>query len=243
MARQVTCPACSGQFETQKDSGTVFCVECGNRVTLDATGAADASPSPAAPADAPAQPAAGMSASEISLLDYAASVLSADLNSPVFDLNIQKAEGWYKDVLLLNQKNPQAWKGLFDCLLLQTRKTFVSLPRIEGTDYWLTTSGSPHLLSFNVDSYFCRVMVLEDNVQAMLLDEVLQPGRKAKKFLDSAIECADPPLKEEYERLADEYFEKPRREMPGAGKVAFLAWQQQERNNPGRGQKPPRKRW
>lgn len=236
--REILCPACGGLFSTEKPEGFVFCQHCGEKITLPAQEAPEETLEDLASRYAPqrAAPAAATAASaatkhydeEQSLLEYAAPYLATSILSITYDINIKNAEAKYREVLHLNPANAAAWKGLFDCVLAEGRKTYLQTPKIEGTEYWLSIDSFTSADWYQVDSYFCRALVQQGKARCILLDEFLQPGRKAKKYLDTAIEYAQAADRLAYEEQHRQYFQKPMEEMPLVGHEAFLAYQKEK---------------
>lgn len=150
-------------------------------------------------------------------MQQAFSLVGTPVDDPEYDANIKRAEQLFNGLLKGSHSNHMAWLGMFLCALRNTEKTFLNTEKIGESLYWLKDGYDPNGYIFQVESYFCRSVVRGGKPRNVLLDDILQPGRKAKLYLNRALECAPEGEQQAIEELLENYFSKPFEDMPVLG--------------------------
>ena len=165
-------------------------------------------------------------------LAEAHALLETELSSPSYDYNLKEAERKFRELLKDNKDNSLAWMGLFGVLLHQCKKTFQKQEKIPGTEYWLRRGSDVFIDFFEVDGYFWRVVVGENGqYRSYLLDSILQPGRKAKLYLENAKATGQAEEKAAAEALLSAFFEKATETMALKGREFLMRKRAEARNS------------
>lgn len=157
----------------------------------------------------------------------AVDLLNTDITSPDFDKNIVKARELFSQVLHTTDNHPQGWLGLFQCCLCETLKTFLSTPRFGNTGYWLTIDRTTSFELYQMNSCFCRLQVIGYKNDVYVVDEVLQPGRKAEMYLGHAVENAPEEMRPGLEAVKRFFFDTAMAQLPAVGLEAIGEFESQ----------------
>lgn len=199
------CTHCGKEIRGDDQHEVCFCMYCGHTVGM-----------PRQVEDGTSTESYSKSADRM-LLEKAYAQLSTDPTLPEYEPNIRQAEANFNQCLRSNRENHLAWMGLFICMLRLTENTFANQPKIEGTIYWLKPGVRHDAAFFQVESYFCRVVSRHGHENFIVIDDILQPGRKAKLYLDNAARFAPEEEKSAVEDIRFTYFGKPSEEMARFG--------------------------
>ncbi|MDL2253899.1 hypothetical protein LJC49_07500 [Ruminococcaceae bacterium OttesenSCG-928-I18] len=224
------CPNCGKKLHVLEGKKNVVCTLCGSNIAV------PQAQTEAEPVSEETKPKADtdttLPSAEQTKLNEAYHLLETDLASPSFDQNVKEAERKFMELVKENRENYLAWSGLFGCLLHQCKKTYVKQEKIPGTEYWLQPGTNVFQDFFRVEGYFNRVLVDEQGkYRSFEYDSILQPGRKARLYLENAVQTAEGEEKENMGKLLDKYFTNAPGEMAQTG-LTYLLQKRAESRKP-----------